>query len=99
VGATYTLAAADAGAIVTATNGSAITVTIPPNSSIPLAVGTIVNIVQGGAGIVTIEGGTGVTVNGVSGGTGAITARWQGVALLKVATDTWIGSGSIGTVA
>jgi hypothetical protein len=94
-GTTYTLAAADAGAIVTMTNGSAVTVTIPPNSSIPLAVGTIVNIVQGGAGVVTIEGGTGVTVNGVSEGDVDIGARYQGAACLKIATDTWIISGAI----
>jgi hypothetical protein len=99
VGTTYTLAATDAGAIVTMTNGSANLLTIPTNAAVPLPVGTIVNVLQGGAGITSIEGDTGVTFNGVSGGTGAITARWQGVALLKVATDTWIGSGSIGTVA
>jgi hypothetical protein len=97
-GTTYTLAAADAGVIVTMTNGSANLLTIPTNAAVPLPVGTIANVLQGGAGITSIEGDTGVTFNGVSGGTGAITARWQGVALLKVATDTWIGSGSIGTV-
>jgi hypothetical protein len=95
VGTTYTLAATDAGAIVTATNGSAITVTLPPNSSIPLAVGTIVNIVKGGAGVVTIEGGTGVTVNGVSEGDVDIGAQYQGATCLKIATDTWIISGAI----
>jgi hypothetical protein len=99
VGTTYTLAAADAGAIVTMTNGSANLLTIPTNAAVAFPVGTIANVLQGGAGVTSVKGDTGVTFNGVSGGTGAITARWQGVALLKVATDEWIGSGSIGTVA
>jgi hypothetical protein len=98
-GTSYTLAATDAGAVVTMTNGSANLLTIPTNAAVAFPVGTILNVLQGGAGVTSVKGDTGVTFNGVSGGTGAITARWQGVALLKVATDTWIGSGSIGTVA
>jgi hypothetical protein len=94
-GTTYTFAATDAGGIVTATNGSAITHTIPPNSSVPMPVGTIINDVQLGAGVLTIEGGTGVAVNGVSEGAVSIGARYQGATCLKIATDTWIISGAI----
>jgi hypothetical protein len=98
-GTSYTLAATDAGAIVTMTNAAANLLTIPTNTSVSLPVGTIINVIQGGAGVTSIKGATGVTLNGVSAGEGAMTAQYQGVALTKVATDTWYASGAIGGVA
>jgi hypothetical protein len=56
-------------------------------------------VIQKGAGVTTIAGATGVTVNGFSAGSGDMSAQWQGVALMKIATDEWIVSGAIGTVA
>lgn len=98
-GTTYTLVIGDRGQVVTMDNASANTLTIPANASVAFDVGTCVNVIQIGAGVTTIEGDTGVTVNGVSAGSGAINNRYQGVSLLKVATDTWIASGDIATVA
>ena len=93
-GTTYTLALADAGAVVTATNADAVTVTVPTNAAIAYPVGTVINVLQGGAGAVTVEGDTGVTVNGVSGGSVTTTPQYQGVSLLKVGADEWIVSGA-----
>lgn len=98
-GTTYTLALADRGQTVTMDNASANTVTIPTNASVAFAVGSVVTVIQKGAGVTTIAGATGVTVNGVSAGSGDMSAQWQGVAVMKIATDEWIVSGAIGTVA
>ncbi len=49
-GTTYTTVLADNGRLVTLTNGSAIAVTIPPNSSVAYPVGAQINLAQLGAG-------------------------------------------------
>jgi hypothetical protein len=58
-GTTYTLVAADSGKLVTASNASAITVTIPPSV---FAAGEQINLQQIGAGQVTFAAGAGVTI-------------------------------------
>lgn len=94
----HTLVIGDRGQTITMDNGSANTVTIPPNASVAFDLGTVINIVQIGAGVTTIAGDTGVTLNGVSAGSGDIQNQYQGVSLIKVATNTWVASGDIGTV-
>lgn len=98
-GTAYTLQLTDRGQTVTMDNASANTVTIPTNASVAFGVGSVITVVQKGAGVTTIAGDAGVTVNGVSAGSGAINNQYQGVSLMKVATDTWIASGDIATVA
>lgn len=98
-GTTYTLALSDRGQVVTMDNASANTLTIPTNASVAFDTGTVINIIQKGAGVTTVTGDTGVTVNGVSAGSGTINSQYDGVSILKVASDTWIASGGIGTVA
>lgn len=95
----HTLVIGDRGQTVTMDNASANTLTIPTNASVAFDTGTVVHVIQIGAGVTTITGDTGVTVNGVSAGSGAINNRYQGVSLLKVGTNTWIASGDIATVA
>lgn len=58
-GTTYTLVAADLGKIVTLSNASGITLTVPPSI---FATGNIINIQQIGAGQVTLAQGAGVTI-------------------------------------
>ena len=98
-GTTYTLVLADAGRRIDCTNASAVTVTIPANSSVAYVTGTEITINQLGAGTVTVEGDTGVTLNGVSAGSGDIDAQYAGVTIRKTATDTWVMQGAHGTVA
>lgn len=98
-GTSYTLVLGDAGKYVTMDNASPNTLTIPTNASVAFPVGTVINVLMLGAGTTTIAGDTGVTVNGVSAGSGDIQTQYQGVSLLKIATDTWIVAGDIGTVA
>ena len=52
-----------------------------------------------GAGTTSITGDTGVTVNGVSAGSGDMSGQYSAASLRKSATDTWVAVGSIGTVA
>jgi hypothetical protein len=59
-GTTYTLVAGDVGEYVTLNNASAITLTVPASV---FSAGDTVNLVQLGAGQVTVAAGAGMTVN------------------------------------
>lgn len=94
-GTTYTLVLADAGKLVTLSNGSAITLTVPTNASVAFPVGTVIALAQLGAGLVSVAGDTGVTINGVTPGDEDLTGQWATASLTKLATDTWLLSGGI----
>lgn len=98
-GTTYTLVLGDRHRVITSSNASAQLHTIPLNSSVAFPVGTMISFLQIGAGVLSIKGATGVTLNGVSAGTGAIAARYTGATILKTATDTWVMYGNHGAVA
>ena len=98
-GTSYTLVLADAGKLVTMNNASANVLTIPANASVAFPIGTVINVEQLGAGVTSITAGSGVTLNGVSTGTGAISTRWSGVSLWKRNTNEWTVMGGIGAVA
>jgi hypothetical protein len=68
-------------------NASAITLTIPPNSSVAYAAGTRIDFIQIGAGQVTVAGGTGVTVNSTP--TLKFRAQHSAASCIKIGTDTW----------
>jgi len=85
-GTTYTPVLADNGKLVTLSNASAITLTVPTNASVAYATGAQINIEQIGAGQVTIVGDTGVTVNGT--GT-KLRTQWSAATLVKLGTDSW----------
>jgi len=90
----YTAVLGDDGDLVTFDNGSAITFTIPPNSSVAFGIGTQINIMQLGAGQVTITAGAGVTLR--SAGTKVKTNGQYSVATcVKIATDTWVLVGNL----
>ena len=55
--AARTLSNSDVGAWVRFTSGSAITLTVPPNSSVAFVIGTSINGVQAGAGQISIAAG------------------------------------------
>lgn len=93
-GTAYTLTLSDAGKLIILTNSSAITVTVPANSSVAFPVGTQIDLVQGGTGKVTISPATGVTINSQSGNK-SIAAQWVGVSLVKTDTNTWLLLGNL----
>ena len=84
-GTTYTLVLTDQGGVITTSNASAVTVTIPPNSSVAFATGTIIDFVNLGAGSLTIAAGAGVTVNG----TITALAQYGFTSIIKTGTNTW----------
>lgn len=93
-GTTYTLVLTDAGKMVTLTNASAITLTVPPNADVAFPVNTRIDLLQYGAGQVTVAAGSGVTIYS-SGAKLKITGQYSGATLWKKATNTWVLVGDI----
>lgn len=91
-GTSYTLVIGDAFKTVTMDNASANTLTIPTNASVAFSTGDRIDVIMKGAGVTTITGDTGVTVNGVSAGSGDL-AQYGACSLLKVDTNTWLATG------
>lgn len=85
-GTTYTFVSHDAFKVSTFSNASAITATIPPNSSVVWPVGTRLAAVQTGAGVLSLAAGVGVTVNGNV----RVPAQYRRIVATKTATDTWV---------
>ena len=97
-GTTYTTVLTDRDSLVECNNASAITVTIPLNSAVAYPVGTSIDILQTGAGQVTINGTAGVTINATpqsTANTAKLRAQWSGATLFKRATDTWVVTGDL----
>lgn len=93
-GTTYTLALTDAGDVVTLTNGSAITLTVPLNSSVAFPIGTQVTLAQMGAGQVTVAGAVGVTVYSADSFL-KLRTQYSSGTLIKTATNTWLLIGDL----
>jgi 2-keto-4-pentenoate hydratase len=93
-GTTYTLVLTDGNnTMVELSNASAITLTVPLNSSVAFPVGSQVHLLQTGAGQVTVAGASGVTVNATPGL--KFRAQWSGATLIKRATDSWVLVGDV----
>jgi hypothetical protein len=93
-GTSYTAVLGDDGDLVTLDNAAAITFTIPPNSSVAFGIGTQINIMQLGAGQVTITPGAGVTIRSANSRL-KTTAQYSVATCVKIATDTWVAVGSL----
>lgn len=92
-GTTYTLVLTDQSDIVEMNNASSNTLTIPLNSSVAFPTGTVITVLQTGAGQTTLAGAGGVTVNGTPGL--KLRAQWSSATLIKRATDTWVAIGDL----
>ena len=93
-GTTYTTVLADDGKLVTCDNASAIALTIPPNSSVAYGIGTQINIMQLGAGQVTITAGAGVTLRS-QGSKLKTNGQYAVATCAKILTDTWVVVGNL----
>jgi hypothetical protein len=88
-GTTYTLVAADAqNKWVTASNASAITVTVPPSV---FSIGNIINLQQIGAGQVTFAQGAGVTITstGATASAPKLRAQYSACTIICTASNTF----------
>ena len=93
-GTTYTLVLADAHKLVTLSNASGITLTVPPNSSVAFETGDQVNLLQLGAGQVTVAAGSGVTLRS-EGSKVKLAGQYALATLVKIASDEWVLVGNL----
>jgi hypothetical protein len=84
-GTTYTLVAGDLGKWVTSSNGSAVTITVPPSVFVA---GNTINVQQIGAGQVTFAQGAGVTITSTGGTVSAPKLRAQYSACTIICTTS-----------
>lgn len=87
-GTSYALVLADAARMIRLTNVAAITLTIPKSTSVALPLYRAIPVFQGGAGIVTISGAAGVTLEAPFGA--ATTTQGDFRTLFQRATDVWV---------
>jgi len=93
-GTTYTLVLTDANnTMVELSNAAAIALTVPLNSSVAWPVGSQINLLQTGAGQVTVAGASGVTVNATPGL--KLRAQYSGATLIKRGSDSWVLVGDV----
>jgi hypothetical protein len=87
-GTTYTFVLADAGKLVTSSNGSAQTITVPPNSSVAFAIGTQIIVQNIGSANATLATAGTPTLNSKDSNL-EIDGQFAAATLIKTATDTW----------
>lgn len=98
--ASYTVVLADADQkLVTMSVGSANDFSIPTNASVAFAIGTVINVIQIGAGQTTIKAVTSGTTTILSTGATAaqpkLRAQYSAASCVKVSTDSWYVIGDI----
>lgn len=93
-GTTYTLVAADLGKLVTTSNASAVTVTIPPSV---FAAGNIINLQSIGVGLTSLAQGSGVTITstGATASAPTLRARYSACTIICTASNTFTVVGDI----
>jgi hypothetical protein len=93
-GTTYTLVIADLGKLVTTSNASAVTVTIPPSV---FAAGNIINLQSIGVGLTSLAQGAGVTITstGATASAPTLRARYSACSIICTASNTFTVIGDI----
>lgn len=91
-----TLELSDQGTIQRVTAATAATITVPLHSAVEFPMETQIEIIQYGAGAVTISGAAGVTLRAMgSPETIAVFAQYGSLALTKIANNEWIVTGAL----
>jgi hypothetical protein len=98
--ATYTVVLADADQkLITMSVGSANDFQIPTNATVAFPIGTVINVIQIGAGQTTIKavssGTTTISSTGATATTPKLRAQYSAASCVKVATDLWYVLGDI----
>jgi hypothetical protein len=98
-GATYTAVSTDQyQVLVTMNNASANAFKIPTNASVAFAVGTVITVMNIGAGVCTISAVTPGTTTVLSSGATAASptvAQYKSAVCIKTATDAWYVVGAV----
>jgi hypothetical protein len=96
-GTTYTPVITDQyQVLITRFNGSASTLTIPTNASVAFPVGTVITVLNKGAGAVTISAASGATLS--SAGTvssSPVLSQYRSCALIQISANAWYAVGGI----
>lgn len=87
-GTTYTLVAADLGKLVTTSNASAVTVTVPPSV---FAAGNQIHVQSIGVGLTSFAAGAGVTITstGATAAAPILRARYSACTIICTASNTF----------
>jgi hypothetical protein len=98
--ATYTAVLADnKNTLVTMLEGSANDFLLPTNASVAFPIGSVINVIQTGAGQTTIKavtsGTTTVSSTGATASAPKLRAQFSAASCIKVATDTWYVIGDL----
>jgi hypothetical protein len=93
-GTTYTLVAADKGKLVTSSNASAVTITIPPSIFVA---GNIINVQSIGVGLTSFAAGAGVTITstGATSAAPVLRARYSACSIICTASNTFTVIGDL----
>jgi len=93
-GTTYTLASTDVNDLVTLSNASGITLTVPPSV---FSANDVINCAQLGAGQVTFAQGSGVTINstGATATAPKLRAQYSTASVICTASNTFLVVGDI----
>jgi hypothetical protein len=93
-GTTYTLAIGDKDKLVTASNSSAITVTVPPSV---FSANDQISVAQTGAGQVTFAAGSGVTItsNGATAAAPKLRVQYSAASVICTAANTFLIIGDL----
>jgi hypothetical protein len=89
----YTLVASDLGKLVEINSSSAVSVTIPTDS-VTFTEGDRIDILQSGAGQVTLTPAAGVTLNSDS-GKRKLLSQWAACTLIKRGANSWVAIGNL----
>jgi len=87
-GTTYTLVLTDTGKMITCTNASDITVTVPTNASVAFPIGTIISFFQGAAGQIILSGAVPPTLKSADDAYTTV-KLYSGCCIVKLAEDVW----------
>lgn len=93
-GTTYTAVLTDDGKLITMSNASANTFTIPPNSAVAFGIGTQINIAQLSTGQTSVVAGAGVTLNS-AGGKLKLDSQYAVCTCVKTDTNEWFVVGNL----
>jgi hypothetical protein len=87
-GTTYTLVASDLGKLVTSSNASAVTITVPPSV---FATGNIINVQSIGVGLTSFAQGAGVTITstGATSSAPTLRARYSACSIICTGSNTF----------
>jgi len=89
----YTLVLADAGKLIRCTKATSMTILIPTNATQAYSIGQRVDIMQYGAGQVTVSPDTGVTLRSTP--TNKLRATYSTASIIKIGTNEWVLAGDV----